>query len=342
MSVMAKYVRIFWPDPKDDDVMRRNVAVESVQAQISDFDDPWIALRLASELGASVADGHARDEVATLVEKAIVDAGSAAFVRDNHDTEIIVMALVAALDLFRRESSDANRCPIDLLAAGLWSALSFQATVEQESLELLRQEVLVASMARTMAVAERSRTRAQVPEIGLLTLPEDQPTSGRANAAYRRATQPVVKALRDNAELDREELDFLWWVIEDWSETLGRRLSDVELLVRAVVAGIDGSLKLRRLPSSGHRNVVLRGIPSGTSADLGELLVALGDDRAVMAKSMVADRIGEFATIFPLLATIISGDSARAGSGIHRDAREWGGRALLEGGLLRLTASMDV
>ncbi len=322
--------------------MRRNVAVESVQARISDFGDPWIALRLASALGSSVADGRVRDEVATLVEKAIVDAGSAAFVRDNHDTEIIVVALVAALDLFRRDSSGGIRCPIDLLAAGLWSALSFQSTVKQESLELLRQEVLVASRSRMMSVAERSRARAHVPEIGLLTLPEDQPTSGRANTAYRRATEPVIKALRENAELDREELDFLWWAIEDWSDTLGRRLSDVDPLVRAVVAGIDGSLKLRRLPSSGHRNVVLRGIPSGTSADLGELLVALGDDRAVVAQSIVADRIGDFSTIFPLLATIISGESARAGSGIHRDAREWGARALLEGGLLRLTTSLDV
>jgi hypothetical protein len=187
-----------------------------------------------------------------------------------------------------------------------------------------------------MLIAERSRKRAPVPEIGPLALPEAQPTGTKANAAYRKATEPLVKALRENAELDREELEFLWWTIEDWSEVLDGRRADADPLVRAVVAGIDGASKLRRLPASGHRNVVLRGVPAGSPATLTALLAALGDHRAMLAKSIDSDRIRESATSFPLLAAIASGDVDRAGAGIERDAREWGARALLEGGILQV------
>ncbi|MBO9858821.1 GTPase-associated system all-helical protein GASH [Xanthomonas sp. A1809] len=342
MSVMAKYVRIFCPDPKDDDVSRRNAAVVAIQSWITALDDPWSAIQLASALADGVADGKARDDFALKIEQAIVDAGSAAFVRQDHDLEIIVVALVSVLNLIEREPDGSNWTPVDALAAGLWSALSFQAPVPEEPIELLRHELLVASRTRTMLIAERSRKRVPVPEIGPLTLPEAQPTGTRANMAYRRATEPLVRALRKNAELDREELEFLWWTIEDWSESLGCRLSDADPLVRAVVAGIDGASKLRRLPASGHRNVVLRGVPAGTPAALHSLLAALGDHRSTLARSIDADRIGQSATVFPLLAAITGRKADPVGADIERDAREWGARALLEGGVLQAEMLRDV
>lgn len=337
MSVMAKYVRIFWPDPKDEDVNRRNAAVTTIQAWISSFDDPWTAIRLASALADGVADGKARDEFGDKVEQAILDAGSAAFVREEHDLEIIVMALVSALNLVRQEPSNSGCTPVDALAAGLWSALSYQSPIVEEQLELLRQELLVAARDRTMMLAEWSRRRAQVPEIGPLTLSETQPTGSRANQAYRKATEPLVKALRENAELDREELEFLWWAMEDWSDALDSRLSDAAPLVRAVVAGIDGASKLRRLPAAGHRNVVLRGVAAGTPANLTAVLAALEDHRATLAKSFDAGRVSQAATVFPLYNAIVSGDADQVGADIERIARDWGGRALLEGGILQLT-----
>lgn len=336
MSVMAKYVRIFWPDPKDEDVNRRNAAVATIQTEISAFDDPWMAIQLASALADAVADGKVRNEFAQKVEQAIVGAGSGAFVREGHDLEIIVVALVSALDLLRREPDDSGWSPVDALAAGLWSALSFQSPISKETVELLRQEVLAAARTRTMLIAERSRKRRPVPEIGPLSISEAEPTGQRANTAYRKATEPLVKVLRENAELDREEIEFLWWTIEDWSEALDCRLSDVDPLVRAVVAGIDGASKLRRLPASGHRNVVLRGVPAGSPAGLAALLATLGDHRATLAKSIDAERVGRSTAVFPLLAAIESGDAARTGADIERDARDWGARALIEGGILRI------
>lgn len=339
MSVMAKYVRIFWPEPKDEDVGRRNRAVAAIQSRISGIDDPWDAVALAAALADAVADGKARDEFAPMVEKAIVDAGSDAFVRDGHDLEMIVVALVAALDLVRRRPTGGDGwTATDAVAAGLWSALSFQSPVAEEAIELLRQEVLVAARERTMEMAEQSRVRAPVPEIGPLTLSEAQPTNGRANAAYRKATEPLVKALRENAELDREELEFLWWTLEDWSEALASRVSDLAPLTRALVAGIDGASKLRRLPASGHRNVVLRGAPAGKAVKLGGVVSELGGHAATLANGIDVFRVGKASTVFPLFTALVGGGIDRSGADVERDAREWGARALLEGGIIQVAA----
>ncbi len=340
MSVMAKYVRIFWPEPKDDDVIRRNAAIVSIQSWILTFEDWWSAIQLASALADAVADGKAGDTFAIEIEKAIVDAGSAAFVRDEHDLEVIVVALVAALDLVRH--APLGSTPADALAAALWSALSFQTPVPQEPVEILRQEVLVAARERTMLLAEHARARSTIPEVGLLQIPENQPTGTRANTAYRKATEPLVKALRENAELDREEIEFLWWKIEDWSDALDAPLSGADPLIRAVVAGFDGAAKLRRLPASGHRNVVLRGVPAGNATTLVGMLMALGDHRATLAKSIDAERLDGTSTVFPLIATISSGDATRADANVDRDARDWGARALLEGGILRVAMLQGV
>lgn len=342
MSVMARYVRIFCPVPKDEDVARRNSAVVALQSWIASFEDPWSAVELASALADSVADGRARDAFALEVEKAIVQAGSAAFVREDHDLEIIIVALVSVLGVIAREPSDAHWGPIDALAATLWSALSFQRPVPEEAVEILRQEVMVASRNRTMQLAEKSRARSLVPEIGPLTISESVPTGAKASNAYRRATEPLVKALRENAELDREELEFLWWMMEDWSEVLNSRLSDADSIVRAVVAGWEGALKLRRLPSSGHRNVVLRGVAAGNRATLDAVLTALGDHRTGMAEMIDAERIARSASGFPLLAAIVSGCAEAEGAGIERDARDWGARVLLERSLLQTSTRRNI
>ncbi|HEY8602733.1 GTPase-associated system all-helical protein GASH [Tsuneonella suprasediminis] len=339
MSVMAKYVRIFWPDPKDEDVARRNKAIVTIQSWMSGLEDPWSAIKLASALTAAVGDGVAREEFVPHVERAIVDAGSDAFVRDGHDLEMNVVTLVAALDLIRRPNGDEGGWTApDALAAGLWSAMSFQQPVSEEAVEMLRQEVIVAARERTMRIAEQSRMRAVVPEVGLLSIPESQPTGTRAKTAYRKATEPLVKALRENAELDREELEFLWWSIEDWSDCLNGRLSDAAPVVRAVVAGIDGAAKLRRLPASGHRNVVLRGVPAGELANLDSALTALGDFREKICVSIDKTRVAEAAPVFPLLSAITDGVVEKRDAAVERDARDWGARALLERGIIQVAS----
>ena len=55
-----------------------------------------------------------------------------------------------------------------------------------------------------------------------------------------------------------------------------------------------------------------------------------------LAKSIDAERVGGSSPVFPLLAAIASGDAARAFADSEGEARDWGARALLEGGILQV------
>lgn len=338
MSLMAKHSRIFWPEPKDDEVRRLNQAVTNVQKWMQELAPAWLAIELAAKIARAVETEIVDDALAEIVEKAIVESGSDAFVRDGHDLLITVVAVVAALDLVRSNAVGGDGWgAVDTFAAAAWSALSFQKPVEKEGLEMLRTELLQASHERTKEVAEKSRARADIPEVGLLSIPENAPTGPRAKTAFKTAVEPLVKALRENAELDREEIDFLWWRLADWSEMIEQPYSALSDIKRAVFAGLECAAKLRRVPSSGHRNVVLQGISNADTYTLVEVLAAIGPDAQKIAVGVEHAGISSAVQVFPLLNAMLSVQPEYYGSDVARTTRDWGGRALLEAGVMHLS-----
>ncbi|PBP35907.1 GTPase-associated system all-helical protein GASH [Pseudomonas syringae] len=337
MSLMAKHSRIFWPDPQDEQVRRLNLAVAEFQVWIRTLSPASRAIEFAAALARAFESGSVDEELAETVEKAIVKTGSDAFVREGNDLQITVVAVVAVLDLVREdEMADDGWGVVDAFAAACWSALSFQSTVQKEGLEVLRDELLSTSRARVIKVAEESRVRAAVPEVGLLQIPDSTPTNARAKNAFKTAVEPLVKSLRENAELDREEIDFLWWRLSDWSAVLEKPLSSLSDANRAVYAGLECGLMLRRAPSSGHRNVALQGISNEKSFTLAELVGELEVDNEKLKAAISSDDVIAAGEVYPLLKSILSGDLKVFGSAIARSTRDWGGRALLEASVMQL------
>lgn len=337
MSLMAKHSRIFWPDPQDEQVRRLNAAVTEVQVWVKSLSPASSAIKLAAAFAKAFESGTAEDTLAQAVEKAIVKSGSDAFVRDGNDLQILVVAVVAALDLVRRdEAGEDGWGAVDAFAAACWSALSFQATVEKEGLEALRVELLSAVRERVAEVAEGSRVRVTVPEVGLLHIPDSTPTNSRSKTAFRTAVEPLVKALRENAELDREEIDFLWWRLSDWSGVLEKPLSVLSDVNRAVYSGLECGSMLRRPPSSGHRNIALQGISNENSFTLAQLVDELEVEHEKLLALMNTDDVTAAAEVYPLLNSILSNNVEAFGSAISRTTRDWGGRALLESSVLQL------
>ncbi|WP_346841624.1 GTPase-associated system all-helical protein GASH [Metapseudomonas otitidis] len=337
MSLMAKHSRIFWPDPQDEQVRRLNLAVAEVQIWIRSLSPVSSAIEFAAVLARAFESGTVDDKLAQAVEKSIVKSGSDAFVREGNDLQIAVVAVVAALDLVRKDEADEDGWGIiDAFAAACWSALSFQSTVEKEGLEVLRAELLSASRERVAEVAEKSRVRATVPEVGLLHIPDSTPANARSKTAFRTAVEPLVKSLRENAELDREEIDFLWWRLSDWSDILEKPLSSLSPINRAVYSALECGSMLRRPPSSGHRNVALQGISNENSFTLAQVVSELEVSNEKLQALINTNDVTEASEVYPLLNSILSGDVEAFGSTIPRTTRDWGARALLESSVLQL------
>jgi hypothetical protein len=334
MSKMAKYASIIWAEPTNDDVQARNGAVDALKSDLSK-----LTTRQAVEAASTIAQGFGGAELSELLapkaEKAISDR-SAAFVLKGSEQQAVICLAVAALALVQEPvRSGDGWTAIDALAASLWSALTFQNQLEHAKMEELRKDVLEACRSRVHAVAKAARLRQDVPDVGTLTIAENDAGGSRANAAYKKATAPVIKALKENQDLDREELDFLWWVLSEYSELLGGPLTGVTPLCRAIASGLEGATLLRRLPADGFRHAVLRTVESTDVVSLAALLTALAAERTALGKHHEGTWPVTLPAVFPLIATLASGDAASACE-IELDARDWGSRALLEASIIAM------
>jgi hypothetical protein len=166
-------------------------------------------------------------------------------------------------------------------------------------------------------------------------------TIGEAGATSNNFTAAVgntIEALRRNAALDREELDFLWWAQLGRSRLLNRQLSAMAEPTRIIAASIEGAKLLRRLPCEVHREIVLRTLDQDPEFDLSELLAALDVDRTALGSEFVGSIVSTHPTVFPLLHALATGEVGGSGAEEKRRVSEWGERALLEAAFAKIVS----
>jgi hypothetical protein len=334
MSIMAKYAQIIWAEPTNQDVQDRNKSVETLRARFSIMTTRE-AIALAAVVASGFGDAKLPAELAQQIEKAISDE-SAAFVLKGKELQAQICLAVAVLAIVQGPVTNGPSWTVaDALAASLWSALTLQDQCEHAKLEELRQDLIELCRARVARVAKAARKRVEVPDVGTLTIPESDPASTRANTVYRKATAPVIAALKTNQELDHEEVDFLWWATADYSDILDCALADLEPFTRAIASGLEGATMLYRLPSDGLRHVVLRQVGASESISLTAVIRALGEWRAKLGKPHFHGWAKDFPLVFPLISSLIADELVPA-TAVELDARCWGARALLEASIVAM------
>jgi len=332
MADVAKHVRIFEAVPTDDFVTKRIVVAKDLGAKFLKDKNIDVLLGVVDGVAQACTPGGAMPEgLASTVEGAI-RAQSTSFVSGGNEIQLVTMALLG-LDHAISTSVPAVTLSIgDVLATGAWLALSLQPPSGDPKLEELRQEVLAAGRALSLASASHARIRRAVEDVKIEAFAED---FSDASPKIIAGLKGPVGALRENAILDREEIDFLWWAMGDYSTLMAQRLSSLSAPSAALAAGWDAAQILRRLPAEAHRHVVLRHVREYEPLALNAISAALGSDVEKFGSGLTDGRIAKFPAIFALMATIAKIAEAPAGSGKTAALAEWAGRALLEAGFLR-------
>lgn len=242
---------------------------------------------------------------------------------------------MAAMSIMEGEPGNNGWIIPDVYSNALWSALAFQPPLAEEKRERLRREVLERAKERSLASANKARERHPVPDMPDLTVTVGE--DGKVSTTFKKVTAGAVEALRRNAALDREELDFLWWVQLNRSRLLGRPFVGMDETTRLVASGIEAACHLRRLPADVHRDLVLRTVDKDPESDLAGMLKALGKDRPTLGARNAGGYVEGHPSIFPLLHALATGASNAAGPSEGTKASTWGARALLEAGLIKMT-----
>ncbi|MGN6236978.1 GTPase-associated system all-helical protein GASH [Dyella sp.] len=317
----------------DTDVDTRQAAITELSSSWGKITNAPKILAKSAEIAASLGgDGHAPEFFAAEIQ-GVVQKHASAFLHVERPLEVGICAGMAAVNMMKSEPGTGGWTTPDVYANALWSALSFQPPLVDDKREALRREVLDVAQARAINGANKARERVAVPDMGDLTVTLD--AEGKYGTNFKRAVNGCVEALRRNAALDREELDFLWWVQLGRSRLLNVPWAKIPEAKRLVIAGIEGAGHLRRLPSDVHHEVVLRTLEADPECDMNELLLELGDDCARLSEALSSTVAETIPQVFPLLHAIITGQSTPPGASVKCRASTWGGRALLEAALAR-------
>ena len=342
MNRAAVHMRIVSLDVTNQDVDACKAAATKLSEAWGRSRNKVSILQKASQIAVALGgDGAPPENLGTEVEGAIQNHASA-FLHTERPLEVGICAGVAAMNLLAGSTRASGWTNADALAGVLWSALGFQRPLEDGRRETLRREVLDAARARTMETAEGARERTDVSDFGQVGVP--QGNWQRFPSNFKKATSKTIDALRRNAALDREELDFLWWSQIGRSKLLDQPLHEINETVRLIALGNEAVRHLRHLPCEIHRDVVLRTLETNPESDLSELLATVGEDRESLGAAYGTrdSVVGRSPIAFPLLHALATGSTSEDGGGVKRSAAEWGARALLEASLVQLFSTGPV
>jgi len=335
MDNLPVHMRISSLTPTNDDVDARRHAIKELAATWGKISDVGNILNKTDEIADSLGgDGQPYEELGTEVQAAVQKHASA-FLYEDSPLDVGICAGMAAVSLVSGAPGTGGWTIADVYSNGLWSALAFQTPLAEEKREKLRQEVLVAARDRSRAAADKAREREAVPDMADLTVTIGE--EGKTSTNFKKAVGTTIETLRRNAALDREELDFLWWVQLNRSRLLAKPMMAMSEPVRLIAAGLEAARHLRRLPADVHYDLVTRSVDEDPELDLSELLHAIGDDRATLAAAVSTAFTSDHTAVFPLINALATGETDMDGANDKRKASTWAARALLEAGLSRMT-----
>lgn len=327
MDNLARHMRISGVTVSDSDVESRKAAAKSLATLWGKDNKTESIVSTAADIAAALGgNGVPSPKLGEKVQVSL-QKKAPSFLYDERPLDVGICSGMAIVSILSGTIDNDGWTISDVYATALWSALTYQPTLQDERRENLRLEVLEKAANYYSASAEKVRERIDVPDPTEVDIAiEDDVVTNN----FPETISDTIEALRRNAALDREELDFLWWVQLGHSRLLKKQLSKIDEPVRIVTAGIEAARILRRLPCEVHREIVLRTLDQNPELDLEELLTVIGDKRTALSAALTAEHILAHPTVFPLLHALTTGKIDQINSSLKRPVSEWGERALLE------------
>lgn len=333
MENLARHMRISNMTVSDAEVETRQAAVRNLS--ISWKKDTKVssiistAAMIADALGG---DGTSSIALAEKVEQEI-QKKSASYLHDERPLDVGICSAMAMVLMLNDLPCGNGWTTKDLYAVSLWLSLSYQPVLDAVKRENLRRELLEVASKWSRSSALKARERMKVPDPKNFTNSDNESVDA---TKFSEAILPSINALRFNAALDREELDFLWWTHSAFSRLFRQPLTEIAEGPRILAAGIEGATLLRRFPCDVHREVILSTLDKNTKYDLSGLLAALDGHCNTLSSGVDQNTVMEYPTVVPLLYALCTGEVIGAGARQARNLSEWGERALLEATLVRM------
>lgn len=325
MADIAKYIRIFNTSPDDDYVKKRIASINSIEAMIKKKVTSKDIFEFSNALFEALEDSSKSNVVINSIAVPALKKNSSSFVADEESLQILTCTTLATIQYLEKNKNYSQKQSNEfLLAAALWSGLSFQRPISnQEKLESLRKELLNVISTMVVSITENSRQRINI--ISYDHFNSTDKTSEIADLNYNK----IIDDLNFNSKLDREELDILWYVLGNWSQISNSQISHLNSVQSCIVSSVEIGKLLKRFPAKSHCNLACRNGNCKDQFSGSKLLEELGPYTSIISNELGSYNIEGYGNIFPVINFLLKRDIVpiiETGYTLE----EWSSRLLIE------------
>ena len=223
LSDDERIVRIFDPDPTPNSFEEYREIVKELRARILRRRNISHLLSILNGVCEFLCDPSSMPDVVSREVDEVIASKNISLIGNVRQFELgvcVAAAVDSAVVGLRKPSEWTGWRPSEALAAGVWSAFSFVPTCIGRKLDALRRDAVTKARERVLVASSLAWERSDVNEVRQLD-------GGKVTLAAYKAALQSIKEWKHNADLDREEIRFLRWVIAERSEILNMPLKSL-------------------------------------------------------------------------------------------------------------------
>lgn len=249
--------------PDDETISKRNLSAQALIKLIDEADDNTLLIACASGTINGFESGFSQDSEAVVTIVKCIRDNQSAFPADLIDNalELRALAAIALGEIITRNYGSANG-PGD--AAILSSALittgsELRPRAQERFLNIMMDELIASAHVATSIAAAINRQRIPLDFDELKEAASDT-TAEDFLAEFRPVLENLFRHLEEQAASDREELQVLSWLYNNYSVTLGKSLGKLDPYETALCAGAEVGDLVRTPALDGIQNMVIEAV----------------------------------------------------------------------------------
>jgi len=233
-----EWYRIVSPTPSTQSVETRTQAATELIAELSE-QNPTTLLALVQGIARQFDGTSTETDTIEWLLRTLKKHDPA--VSENlleNELELRCLASIVLGELLHRSKGEPNELAT-VAAAAFISAMNMRLLPEQRYLRAMIEELSKMALGAIDQAAEARRERVDVKRIEDGKIDDEEDDDGSADQQLIAHLQDQIASLADNASMDREEIEMLWFVTTGFSRTKKRAFSDLSISVAAVHAALE-------------------------------------------------------------------------------------------------------
>lgn len=257
----SEWWRLVKPKPDDESIQKSKLACSDLVRRLLEAKDAELFVACVSGAANGFESGFCQDSPAVQIVSECISSHHPAFITDLSESALeyraccaIALGEILAGEEVKEKADKGSR---EVIASSLISALGMRSKPKERYLQVMLEELrsIAFEALERAATARRQRKETKLRNLDKLEVAGDLPAFWQN---FWPNLKTCIKSLEQNAAMDREELEVLWWLYNGFSETIERPLIELAPGTAALCCGVEMANRVMAPPLDSVRQMAFQ------------------------------------------------------------------------------------